>query len=66
MLAREPRAQKFESQTPSYRRAATWWVVSAKKEETRLKRARTLVELTAKGALIPQFLHPAGPETRLS
>jgi uncharacterized protein YdeI (YjbR/CyaY-like superfamily) len=63
MLARRPRAQRFfESQTPSYRRAATWWVVSAKKEETRLKRARTLVELSAQGELIPQFLRPKSPK----
>jgi uncharacterized protein YdeI (YjbR/CyaY-like superfamily) len=48
----------FERQAPSYRRAATWWVVSAKKEETRLKRARTLIELSARGKLIPQFLRP--------
>jgi len=48
----------FERQAPSYQRAATWWVVSAKKEETRLKRARTLIELSAKGKLIPQFLRP--------
>ena len=47
--------QFFQSQAPWYRRAATWWVVSAKKEETRLTRARTLVELSEKGALIPQF-----------
>jgi uncharacterized protein YdeI (YjbR/CyaY-like superfamily) len=46
----------FQSQAPSYRRAATWWVVSAKKEETRLTRARRLVELSEKGELIPQFM----------
>jgi uncharacterized protein YdeI (YjbR/CyaY-like superfamily) len=46
----------FSGQTPSYRRSATWWVLSAKKEETRVKRARALIELSAKGSLIPQFL----------
>jgi uncharacterized protein YdeI (YjbR/CyaY-like superfamily) len=57
MLASSGAAQKFfEAQTPSYRRAATWWVLSAKREETRLKRARRLVELSARGELIPQFL----------
>lgn len=57
MLGRNPRARKFfEAQAPSYRRAATWWVLSAKKEETRLKRARTLVGLSARGELIPQFV----------
>ena len=56
MLAKRPRARAyFESRAPSYRRAAIWWVISAKRDETRLKRARTLIELSAKGELIPQF-----------
>lgn len=33
----------FHSQPPSYRRAAIWWVMSAKKEETRLRRLATLI-----------------------
>jgi uncharacterized protein YdeI (YjbR/CyaY-like superfamily) len=57
MLARNAAAGKFFlAQIPSYRRAATWWVLSAKKEETRLKRARALIELSARGKQIPQFL----------
>lgn len=37
-LKQNPRAWKFfQSQPPSYRKAANWWVVSAKKEETRVK-----------------------------
>jgi uncharacterized protein YdeI (YjbR/CyaY-like superfamily) len=56
MLAKNTAAsQFFRSQPPSYRRAATWWVISAKKEETRLKRATTLIELSARRELIPQF-----------
>jgi uncharacterized protein YdeI (YjbR/CyaY-like superfamily) len=56
LLARNARATHFfAKQAPSYRRAATWWVVSAKKEETRLKRAQTLIELSGRGKLIPQF-----------
>lgn len=42
----------FEAQPPSYRKVAGWWIVSAKKEETRWKRLRTLVELSAKGERI--------------
>lgn len=68
MLAGNEAARRFfEGQAPSYGRAATWWVISARKEETRLKRARTLVDLSAKGRLIPQFIRtpskgrPAGP-----
>jgi uncharacterized protein YdeI (YjbR/CyaY-like superfamily) len=39
----------FEAQAPSYRRLAIYWVVGAKKEETRLKRLNTLIEASAKG-----------------
>jgi uncharacterized protein YdeI (YjbR/CyaY-like superfamily) len=38
------------------RRAATWWVLSARLEATRLKRAQTLVQLSAKARLIPAFI----------
>lgn len=34
----------FQAQAPSYQKAAMWWVISAKKEETRLKRIATLIE----------------------
>ena len=33
----------FQSRPPWYRRTATWWVISAKKEETREKRIATLI-----------------------
>lgn len=33
----------FQSQPPSYQKPATWWVVSAKQEATRLKRLETLI-----------------------
>jgi uncharacterized protein YdeI (YjbR/CyaY-like superfamily) len=33
----------FQTQPPGYQRTATWWVMSAKKEETRLKRLAILV-----------------------
>lgn len=57
MLARNTAARKFFlGRIPSYRRAATWWVLSARTEATRLKRAHTLVELSAKAQLVPQFI----------
>jgi uncharacterized protein YdeI (YjbR/CyaY-like superfamily) len=57
MLAKHPGARKFfDAQAPSYRRAAIWWVISAKQEETRLRRAKTLIGLSAKSQWIPQFL----------
>ncbi len=34
----------FQAQPPWYRRTASWWVISAKKEETRLKRLAQLID----------------------
>ncbi|HYE73825.1 MAG TPA: YdeI/OmpD-associated family protein [Blastocatellia bacterium] len=45
----------WQSQTPSYRKLTSWWVVSARKEETRQKRLAQLIELSAAGETIPQF-----------
>lgn len=39
----------FQARSPSYRRMATWFVVSAKKDETRLKRLATLIAASARG-----------------
>ena len=39
----------FQSQPPSYRRTATWWVMTAKREETRVRRLSTLIEDSAAG-----------------
>jgi len=39
----------FQAQPPGYRRTATWWVVSAKREETQMTRLKKLLELSAKG-----------------
>ena len=56
MLARHAPAHRFFAhQTPSYRRAAIWWVISAKKEETRWERMQKLIELSSQGRQIPQF-----------
>lgn len=45
----------FQSQPPSYRKAAIWWVVSAKKEETKLKRLETLISDSLQGQRLKQF-----------
>ena len=45
----------FQAQPPSYRKAVNWWVVSAKQEETRLKRLDKLIDDSAAGRRIPQF-----------
>lgn len=39
----------FRAQAPSYQRTATWWVVSAKKEDTRRRRLEALIAATARG-----------------
>jgi uncharacterized protein YdeI (YjbR/CyaY-like superfamily) len=39
----------FEAQPPSYRKAVGWWIVSAKQEETRLSRLKTLIDACVKG-----------------
>jgi uncharacterized protein YdeI (YjbR/CyaY-like superfamily) len=45
----------FEKQPPWYRKTASWWVVSAKREETRQKRLAKLIECSAQGRPIPQL-----------
>ncbi len=43
----------FRAQPASYRKAVCWWVVSAKREETRLKRLEKLAEHAARGERLP-------------
>jgi uncharacterized protein YdeI (YjbR/CyaY-like superfamily) len=43
----------FQEQAPWYRRAATHWVVSAKKEETRERRLAQLIDCSAEGRRVP-------------
>ena len=55
-LRANPEAWAFwESQPPGYRRDATHWVTSAKKEETRTSRLATLVADSAAGQRIKQY-----------
>jgi uncharacterized protein YdeI (YjbR/CyaY-like superfamily) len=42
----------FQSQPPSFRKLAIWWIMSAKKEETRLKRLAILIADSARGRII--------------
>jgi uncharacterized protein YdeI (YjbR/CyaY-like superfamily) len=48
----------FQAQPPWYRRTATWWVISAKKEETRLRRLATLIEDSEAGRTIRALIRP--------
>ena len=45
----------FQARPPSYRRTAIWWVISAKKEETRQKRLATLIDDSAHGRTVAQI-----------
>jgi len=49
-LRRNKAAWKFfQAQPPYYRKMINWWIISAKQEETRLKRLEKLIELSANG-----------------
>jgi uncharacterized protein YdeI (YjbR/CyaY-like superfamily) len=50
----------FESCPPSYRKAATHWVMAAKREETQRRRLARLIEDSAKGRTVP----PLTPQRR--
>jgi uncharacterized protein YdeI (YjbR/CyaY-like superfamily) len=41
--------QFFKAQAPSYQRMATWWIVSAVREETRNRRLLALIEICSAG-----------------
>lgn len=61
---RQVRANKaawefWRSQPPGYRKAATWWVISAKKEETRARRLATLIKTSVRGERVPPLAGPA-------
>jgi len=58
----DPKAWEFfQAQPPWYRRTATWWVISAKKEVTRAKRLATLIADSAAGRRIGQLRRPKAP-----
>lgn len=50
----------FQQRPPSYRRAAIWWVISAKQEATRLRRMATLIEDCALGRTIAPLTRKSG------
>ncbi len=51
----------FRAQAPYYQRTSSWWVMSAKKEETRLKRLATLIEDSAQGRRVGVMARPEKP-----
>ena len=48
----------FTAQAPSYRTMATFWVVSAKRPDTRARRLATLIECSAEGRRVPPLAGP--------
>jgi len=55
----QPAAWKFfQAQPPWYQRTASYWIISAKKEETRLKRLAALIEDSAHHRTIPPLTRP--------
>jgi uncharacterized protein YdeI (YjbR/CyaY-like superfamily) len=49
----------FQAQPPWYRRTSSWWVISAKREETRLKRLARLIEDSADQRPIRSLTRPS-------
>ena len=50
LLKKNKRASNFfKQQPPSYRKMIGWWIISAKKEETRLARMAKLISESVKG-----------------
>jgi uncharacterized protein YdeI (YjbR/CyaY-like superfamily) len=43
----------FEGRPPGYRKTAIHWVISAKREETRLRRLQQLIDCSAEGRNVP-------------
>ena len=55
-LQSNPKAWEFfQKQPPSYKKSVIWWIISAKKPETRVKRLATLIEDSENGRTVRQF-----------
>jgi uncharacterized protein YdeI (YjbR/CyaY-like superfamily) len=59
--ANEAAWEWFAARAPSYRRTATYWVVSAKRPETRARRLATLIEDSAAGRTVRPLTPRRGP-----
>jgi len=56
----------FKEQPPGYQRIATWWIISAKQEDTRRRRLSILIHDSSQGrriALLTRETRPARPGT---
>jgi uncharacterized protein YdeI (YjbR/CyaY-like superfamily) len=50
----------FRAQAPWYQKTATFWVVAAKREETRKRRLDILIRDSARGRTVPPLTRPTG------
>ena len=50
----------FTSRPQGYRRTATHWVISAKRDETRRRRLQQLIDCSAEGRTVPPLTRPGG------
>ncbi|MDB1125864.1 YdeI/OmpD-associated family protein [Vibrio algarum] len=53
--ANEPAWRFFTQLAPSYKRDSIWWVMSAKKKETQIKRLCVLIASSESGLKIPSL-----------
>jgi uncharacterized protein YdeI (YjbR/CyaY-like superfamily) len=60
LRANRKAAAFFDAQPPWYRRTATHWVISAKREETRARRLAQLIADSAAGRTIGLLTRPSG------
>ena len=51
-------AAYFDAEAPSYCRIATFWVMSAKRDETRLRRLQILIDCSRRKTRIPSQRRP--------
>jgi len=58
MKRNRPAWEFWKEQPPGYRRVATWFVMSAKREETRARRLAALIAHAAQRRRLPQVISP--------
>lgn len=61
LLANPAAAAYWKAAAPSYRKQATWWVISAKREETRAARMAQLINCCSRGVKVPPFRRAGEP-----
>jgi len=55
LRANRKASEFFDAQPPGYRKLVTFWIMSAKREETRARRLRLLIDRSASGKRIDEL-----------